>query len=119
MVVTLSGIELRIQNPHWGRFIGLTVACAFLNIGLYFMMYFLTPILAGTVVGFLLGHKKQSPMSGAFGALGAYIALFTYVSMTTSLQSGLVEIVVASLLLAGVGFIGGIIGMFIRGTRLR
>ncbi|MHA1771697.1 MAG: hypothetical protein ACTSYL_08455 [Candidatus Thorarchaeota archaeon] len=119
MVITLSGIELRIQHPHWGRFIGLTVACAFLNIGLYFMTYFLTPILAGAVVGFLLGHKKQSPLSGAFGALGAYIALFTYTTMTTSLQSGPIEILVASLILAGVGLVGGIIGMLLRGTRLR
>ncbi len=119
MVIALSEIQVRIQDPRWGRFVGLTIACAFLNIGLYFLAYFLTPLIAGVVTGYLLGHKKQSPASGAFGALIAYPALFAYVALTTTFVSGPVEILAASLILAGIGVIGGVIGMLLRGTKIR
>ena len=113
-VATLSTVEVRISNVHTVRFVGLTIACALLNVGLYFLMWIVTPVIAGMVSGYLIDHRVRSAFSGAAGAVIAYVPLFLYIEAVTSFEANIITTLAAAGIMALVGAIGGLIGYYMR-----
>ena len=92
------------------RFVAVLVATAFLNIGLYFIFFIVTPIIAGVVCGILLRNMKRSILAGYFGSLAAYFPLFFF------LETDIIDIftiLTAAGIISLLGGIGGFLGFLI------
>ena len=109
------------------RLLGIIIATALLTIGLYFILYVFAPLTAGLIGGFFLADKKKGVIVGFSGSfagsftlqlvtIDGVIAYFVsegiilppptaqdYILLTISM-------VIASLILAGLGAVGGYIG---------
>ncbi len=119
LVRALQTLEIPISDTrHRGRLLGMTIACAMLNVGLYFILYVVTPIVAGAVIGYLLGHRTHSVTGATVGSFVAYLALFYYVAEATSLTASPIDIIAGSLFMALIGLVGGLLGLRLRGVRL-
>jgi hypothetical protein len=102
--------ETRAERVRMARLLALIAACALLNVGLYLILWFLTPFVAGIIVGYLLVKKLDAIAASALGTLLAYLPLFIYTSGLDGLQVNLLATGVATLLMATIAVVGGIIG---------
>ncbi len=87
----------------------LTVSCILLNLGLFAVLLIITPLVAGIIVGLLL-PRRWAIQVGLIGALLAYAPLFIWSSITRDNTLDFYTIGMATLLLALVGCLGGLIG---------
>ena len=109
------------------RLLGIFVATALLTIGLYFLLYVFAPLVAGLVAGFFLAEKKKGTIAAFLGSFTGSLSLqiVTIDGVIAYLISEgiilppptsqdfflvIISMIVASLILAGIGAIGGYIG---------
>ncbi|TFF91600.1 hypothetical protein EU545_03480 [Candidatus Thorarchaeota archaeon] len=92
------------------RLFALIAACALLNIGLYYILWFLTPFVAGAATGYLLAKRFDAIAGSAGGSLLAYLPLFMYTSGLDGLTVDFAAILVAALMMAAIAVIGGLLG---------
>lgn len=99
------------------QFAIITVAGAMLNIGLYFMLFFFTPLLSGLVVGFLLRETRKGAVGGFISSFVAFTPFLLYLSQgllalnpTSDLVSFYLAIMAYVLLLSLAGLITGALG---------
>ncbi len=115
---------------------GLIVATALLNVGLFFMLYFLAPILAGLVCGYLVQRRRASAGAAFLGALVVYVPLNFLLADSIAqylVESGVAtmeelqgmlpvfyaDLVVAGLVMSLLGALGGLLGALLAGSRRR
>jgi len=107
--------------------IALVIAAAFLNIGLFFILWIFAPIVSGIVCGYFLRMKKKGAFVGFLGGLLAYVpmqlisaqALFdsyvadgilTLAEILANLPYLYTLLILGAVMLACFGLIGGYIG---------
>ncbi len=86
-----------------------------LNIGLYFFLYIFTPLVSGMICGYLLKSKSKGALGGFLGGLMAFIPMeLISAPPMTEIQMDLLTfytlMIIAAIILASVGLIGGYIG---------
>lgn len=96
------------------KFIAMIGALILLNLGLFFLLFYFTPIFTGLVGGFFLASRKNGSIISFISAITAYIPLFTITQIIIGDSVDLISLLLAAsimgfLSLVG-GFIGGIIG---------
>lgn len=121
-------ITIPQQNSvkRW-RLLGLIIAAAFLNIGLFFILWIFAPIVSGIVCGYFLRMKKNGAIVGFLGGLLAYVpmqlisaqasfdsyiadGIFTPAEILANLPFLYTILIVGAVMLACFGLIGGYIG---------
>ncbi len=106
-------------NVSLYRLIGIIVAGALLNIGFYFILFILTPIFSGFIVGYLLGRIKEGAIAGFGSSFIAFLPLLFYLApllmpQTPSADVGFyIAIIFSVLFFSFIGMVGGIIGSLI------
>ncbi len=108
------------------RILAITLAVVFLNLGLFFILFYFAALVAGLVAGYLIQARGKAILSGFIGSIGAYLGLFIWQSesliayiMTTELVNEIPPDMVMSLvwvamiMAAALVSILGAIGAFI------
>ncbi len=111
--------EERNKSVRVVRLLALIVACALLNVGLYSILWFLTPFVAGAAIGYLLVKIEDAIAGSSLGAVLAYIPLFMLTSSLDGQQVDLLAISVAALLMAAIAILGGLFGNTIQRRALQ
>ena len=108
------------DRMHLYRVIALIVAGALLNIGTYFLLFILTPLLSGAVVGFLLGKKKDGALAGFLSSIVSFLPLQLILAPLLLMENPVSDygafylaLLVYVLILSVFGLIGGVIGAFL------
>ncbi|MHA1577456.1 MAG: DUF5518 domain-containing protein [Candidatus Thorarchaeota archaeon] len=122
----MVSIPQRTSAERW-RIIGLILAAAFLNLGLYFILWIFAPIVSGLVCGYFLRSKKNGALVGFLGGLIAYVPMqliaapasfdsyiadgtFTPAELLANLPWLYVLLIIGAIILACGGLFGGYIG---------
>ncbi len=111
--------EDRGKRVRVARLLALIMAGVLLNVGLYSILWFVTPFVAGAVVGYLLVKLEDAVAGSSIGAILAYIPLFMLTSNLSGQQADFVAIGVAALLMAAIAILGGILGNTIQRRSLQ
>ena len=90
------------------------LASVMLNLGLFFILAFFAPLVAGLVVGFFLERSKIGSVAGFSGALISYSTILLITEYLTGFATDPLTLVFAVLLMALIGAIGGLLGAIIR-----
>ena len=110
----------RIQTEQTGamHILGIIVAVALLNAGLYIVLYVLAPLVAGLTGGYLLGRPWRGLLVGLVGSLVSYTPLLAVLESLQGTASDPFVLIQAALILSAIGATGGLVGGVIR-LRLR
>ncbi|MCJ7817313.1 MAG: hypothetical protein MUP60_00550 [Candidatus Thorarchaeota archaeon] len=68
------------------RAFALTAAGILLNLGLFFVLAFFAPLLAGIICGYILGHKRNGILAGFLSAVFAYALIFAVTGFAVTSQ---------------------------------
>ncbi len=101
-------------DSHVMRIILMILAAVMLNLGLFFILAFLAPLVSGLTVGFFLENSKIGSVAGFTGALVSYSAILLITEYLTGFSTDLLTLVSAVLLMALIGALGGLLGALIR-----
>ena len=117
MPLMTKTIPLR-SNVTLYRFISITIAGALLNIGFYFILFVVTPIFSGIIVGFLLGRVREGAVSGFVSSIIAFLPLLFYLApllmpIPTPNLEFYIALVFSALIFSILGLVSGIIGALI------
>jgi membrane associated rhomboid family serine protease len=97
------------------RFIGLVLAAALLNVGLYVVLFVAAPLVSGLICGYLILSPRWGAFVGFLGSVAASIPLLFFLESLSSSGADVFSILIAALILSVIGaaggFIGGVIGM--------
>ncbi len=111
--------------------IGIIVAGALFNLGLYFILFFIAPIVAGAVVGYLVPNLRKVVLGSFLSGIIAYLPLQlltapTYIQylidegfysaseIEQNLANIYLQLITSSVLLASLCFLGGYLGFLLR-----
>jgi hypothetical protein len=99
------------------QFIAIVAAGAMLNIGLYFVLFFFTPLLSGLVVGFVLRKLRNGAVAGFISSFAAFTPFLLYLSQgllvlnpTSDLVSFYLAVMTYVFLLSLAGSVCGVLG---------
>ncbi|MHA1928754.1 MAG: DUF5518 domain-containing protein [Candidatus Thorarchaeota archaeon] len=109
------------------RFYSMVLAVILLNIGLYFILAVFAPLVSGLICGYFLKSKTKGAIGGFLGGLLAFIpmelisaqatfefyvseGLYTVAEIQANLPFLYAMLIVAAIILASFGTIGGYIG---------
>ena len=81
---------------------------AFLNIGLYFILYYITPVIAGLMCGVLLRDMRKSVLAGYTGSFIAFFPLFVFLE-----TADVLTILIAAGIISVLGGLGGFLGSLV------
>ncbi|NWF96582.1 MAG: hypothetical protein HXY34_10625 [Candidatus Thorarchaeota archaeon] len=98
------------------RAAALTVAAALLDVGLFNVLFVLAPVASGLIAGLLLGEKRYAVAASFLGGLIAYLPLFLWVNIAAGSTIYLPTMAAASLIMAVISGIFGLVGTVLRGT---
>lgn len=90
------------------------LAAVLLNIGLFFILAFFAPLVAGLVGGFFLERSKIGAISGFIGAFLSYSAILLMTEYLTGFPTDPLILVSAVVLMGLIGALGGFLGSWIR-----
>jgi hypothetical protein len=100
------------------RILGLVLAAALLNVGLYLVLYVLAPLVAGMVCGFFLLSPKWGTFVGFMGSACSNIPFLIWLESISPTGADMLSIIIAAMILSAIGAVGGFIGGMI-GARTR
>lgn len=116
-VLSMKEVNISPRRISPFQFIIIIVAGAMLNIGLYSMLFFFTPLLSGLVVGFLLREIRNGAVGGFISSFAAFTPFLLYLSQgllalnpTSDLVSFYLAVMAYVLLLSLAGLVAGAIG---------
>lgn len=92
------------------RFLGLVLAAALLNVGLYVVIFVLAPLIAGIVCGFFLLSPKWGTLGGFLGSACANIPFLIWLESISPTGADMLSIIIAAMILSAIGAVGGFIG---------
>lgn len=96
------------------RIVLMILASVMLNLGLFFILAFFAPLVAGLVVGFFLEKSKIGSIAGFAGALISYSTILLITEYLTGFATDPLTLVFAVFLMALIGALGGLLGAIIR-----
>ncbi|MFW9794188.1 MAG: hypothetical protein ACFFEE_07800 [Candidatus Thorarchaeota archaeon] len=96
------------------RIILMIFAAVLLNFGLFFILAFFAPLVAGLVVGYFLENSKIGTLAGFTGAIVSYTTILLITEYLTGFGTDPMTLVSAILLMALIGALGGLLGGVIR-----
>ncbi|MFX1481874.1 MAG: hypothetical protein ACFFCP_01650 [Promethearchaeota archaeon] len=85
-----------------------------LNVGLFFILAILAPLVSGLVVGFFLGQPQKGTVVGFLGAAISYTLILWVTESLTGYNTELTLLFSAVLLMSLFGSFGGFLGSVIR-----
>lgn len=85
-----------------------------LNLGLFFILAFFAPLVAGLVVGIFLEKSRIGTFAGFMGALIGYSTILLITEYLTGFTTDPFTLISAVLLMALIGALGGLLGALIR-----
>jgi hypothetical protein len=104
-----EAISISSRNDMY-RFLGLVLATALLNVGLYVVIFVLAPLFAGMVCGFFLVSPKWGTLGGFLGSACANIPFLIWLESISSTGADMLSIILAAMILSAIGAVGGLIG---------
>jgi hypothetical protein len=107
------GVHLKKQSISGEtiRFLAAIIAVAFLNVGLYFLLYVLAPLISGLICGLIMREEKKGFLVGYIGSILAYFPLFVFLeAISPSTSSDLLVTFLAAGIISFLGGIGGFLG---------
>ena len=90
------------------------LAAVMLNLGLFFILAFFAPLVAGLIVGFFLEKYYIGSLTGFIGALVSYSVILLITEYLTGFVTDPLTLVSAVLLMSLIGALGGLLGAVIR-----
>ena len=96
----------------------MVLAVILFNFGLFFILNFLAPIVTGVLVGFLIAKIRDGVAVSFLGTVLSYYLVFIISEWFLGFTTPLIDVVVAVLIMGGLGAGGGLIGSLIS-TRMR
>ena len=88
------------------------------NFGLFFILNFLAPIVTGVIVGLLIAKLRDGVAVSFLGTVLSYSLIFSISEWLVGFTTPLIDVVVAVLVMGGLGAGGGLVGYF-TSTRMR
>jgi len=95
------------------RFVFMVLAVILLNFGLFFILIFFAPFVAGLIVGYIIAKTRDGVVIGLIGSALCYILIFTLTELLTGFSTPIIDIVGAVITMGLIGAVGGWIGSFI------
>ena len=92
------------------RIFAMIAAGILLNLGLFFVLIFLAPLIAGMVCGYILRHKRNGILSGFLSSVFSYSLIFA----VTGSSVGFLDLIGAVLIMSLIGALGGFIGVVLQ-----
>jgi len=100
------------------RFVLMVFATILLNFGLFFILNFITPLIAGFVIGFILVKIRDGIGASFLGTVISYSIIFVISEWFLGFTSQPLDVLVAVLIMGIIGAAGGLIGS-LTSTRIR
>ncbi len=98
------------SRDHWIRFIGLVLAAALLNLGLYVVLFVAAPLVSGVVCGYFMLNPKWGALGGFLSSFISSIPLLFLLESLSPIAYDVISILIAAILLSAIGALGGLIG---------
>lgn len=95
------------------RFAMMILVTILLNLGLFFILNFLAPLVTGVIVGFLLAKIKNGISVSFSGTIISYFIIFMISEWFLGFSNTPLDITIAILIMGIIGTAGGIIGSII------
>jgi hypothetical protein len=90
-----------------------TGAAFLLNLGLFIVLFVITPLASGFVAGYLLQNSRDGWTSGLVGSTLAFSSLFLATEAIIGFSSQAFIVIAAVLLMASLGALGGLLGGYL------
>jgi len=100
------------------RFVLMIFATILLNIGLFFILNFITPLVTGFVIGFILVKIRDGVGVSFLGTVISYSIIFAISEWFLGFTSQPFDVIVAVFIMGIIGAAGGLIGS-LTSTRIR
>jgi hypothetical protein len=98
------------SKEKWIRIIGLVLAAALLNLGLYVVLFVVAPLVSGLVCGYFMLNPRWGAFGGFLGSVVSSTPLLFFLESISSSGADMFSILIAALILSVIGAIGGFIG---------
>ncbi len=95
------------------RFFLMILATVMLNFGLFFILNFLAPLVAGLIVGFLVAKMRDGVVIGFLGNVFSYSIIFVISQWFLGFVDAPLDVVIAVLIMGALGAVGGLTGSVI------
>ena len=108
------------MNSSENQLIGILALIAagiLLNLGLFFVLAILAPLVVGIVCGYLSSQWKDGVFISFVASTIAYSLIFAVTQLLPGFTTDLFAIVIAVLIMSTIGVIGGILGSIIKTRR--
>lgn len=99
------------------RFPLMVIVTLLLNFGLFFILNFLAPLVSGLVVGYIVAKHTDAVVITCLGTALSYFAVFLISDWILGFTYRLWDIVFATIIMGGIGVIGGLVGAFLGAKR--
>ncbi|TFG32282.1 hypothetical protein EU528_03860 [Candidatus Thorarchaeota archaeon] len=91
------------------RAFAICAAGILLNLGLFFILVLIAPLLVGIVCGYILGSKRNGILTGFLSAVFSYSLIFVGTGFATDIPVFGTAVLIMSLIGAAGGFIGALL----------
>jgi hypothetical protein len=98
------------SREKWIRFVGLILAAALLNLGLYFILFFVAPLVSGLICGYFMLSPRWGALGGFLGAFLPSTPLLFFLEAISGHGYDPFSIVFAAVILSVIGAVGGFLG---------
>ncbi|MHA1925372.1 MAG: hypothetical protein ACXABV_05750 [Candidatus Thorarchaeota archaeon] len=98
------------SKEKWIRFIGLVLAAALLNVGLYIVLWVAAPLVSGLICGYFMLSPKWGSFGGFLGSVVGCTPLLFILESISAIGYDVFSIMLAALILSMIGALGGFIG---------
>jgi hypothetical protein len=106
----LTEIDLVDQfNNNSMRAFAIFAAGILLNLGLFFVLVLIAPLVVGIVCGYVLGSKRNGIITGTLSAVFSYSLIFIGTGFATDIPVFGTAVLIMSLIGGAGGFIGALI----------
>nr|KXH74165.1 MAG: hypothetical protein AM325_06705 [Candidatus Thorarchaeota archaeon SMTZ1-45] len=107
-----SGPKSRLDSPSV-RFGMMILVVILLNFGFFFILNFLTPLVTGVIVGFMVARIKNGITISFIGTIFSYFIVFLVSEWLLSFRNNPLDVAIAILIMGLIGAAGGLIGSII------
>ncbi|MHA2042937.1 MAG: hypothetical protein ACW975_13875 [Candidatus Thorarchaeota archaeon] len=92
------------------RFLGLVLATALLNVGLYVVLWVAAPLVSGFICGYVMLSPKWGALGGLLGSVVSTTPLLFFLESIASSGADIYSILTAAIILSVIGALGGLSG---------
>ena len=98
-------------------FVAMTVVTILLNFGLFFILYFLAPLVTGLIVGYIVAKYRNAIVIVFIGTALSYFLVFFITDWFLDFAYKPEDVIFAVVIMSGIGVLGGAIGSFFGARR--